>query len=139
MGTALPRNEPGEPCNVCWGLGQPFGDVTTPKFINMEFSGFDQGEFWDPDREQQLNASHLLEQTANPCTWVIVDSGVAWVLTWSGGVGQILIQQMSPFRNAFSTDHQIPCLLEYDNQIITPENVMTFGGKVEIAWSTRGL
>ncbi|GAI03414.1 unnamed protein product, partial [marine sediment metagenome] len=34
-----PEYTVGIPCPQCWGPGKPFGDVPTPKFVSITFTG----------------------------------------------------------------------------------------------------
>ncbi|GAH49023.1 unnamed protein product, partial [marine sediment metagenome] len=62
MGTPLPPNLPDTLCANCWGPGKVFGDVPTPRVVNAALTKFIPGEHWDPDHDQLLLTTHLLEQ-----------------------------------------------------------------------------
>lgn len=139
MGTPLPPNEPGEPCEVCWGPGKPFGDPATPKYISMQWIDYFPGDLWDEDLESILLLPQLMIQTAFPCTWAVIVEGIAFALGYETGNTALVIQRVSPFEQAFRHLGGVECLLTYPNEITTPAGVIAYGGKVVLTWTTKGL
>ena len=139
MGTPLPPNVPGADCSVCWGSGKPFGPGTTPKFITLEFTGFQQGSLWQDSFEQLLLGSHQLQQTGGACSWVIVETGFSWVLLYGSPFPVIRIRQITSGVVAFFNNTDPDCQLVYKNDIAGPTPFIAFGGQVHVSWNLEGL
>lgn len=70
MGYKVPDYPPGEPCSLCWGSGQPFGAVPTPRFLDAAVSDAENAGGLSQHYVDWLNGTHTLEQDENyPCQW----------------------------------------------------------------------
>lgn len=139
MGTPLPPNEPGQPCALCFGAGQPFGAGDTPKFITLSLEALVPGQFWIPEDEQLLLTPHLLSQTGIACSWSLEDRAYQWFVLWRAVGNLILVRQIATFQSVFSSFDDDPCLLEYSNDNDESFGNVAFGGKSLITWNPEGL
>jgi len=67
---------PGTDCTRCWGVGKPFGDFPTPKFIKVTFTGVQQCP--GPPFGSLPNGEHILTQIPGTCTWTDGSSSVGY-------------------------------------------------------------
>lgn len=139
MGTPLPPNEPGQPCALCFGIGQPFGDAVTPKFISLNLFDIQPGQFWRDADESLLLGPPFLIQTMIPCEWFGSDGTFQWFVLWRAVGNLIFVKDLVSGADVFSTFGDSPCLLEYGNDITTPTNKYGFDGNAKITWSVEGL
>ena len=67
---------PGMICVGCWGIGQTFGDVPTPLYVRITFTGLTGGC-------AAANRTFIATQSGvNPCLWEFdaIDFGGSWTL-----------------------------------------------------------
>ena len=139
MGTPLPPNEPGEPCNVCWGPGQLLGPLPTPRFVIAQLFDMLPGDNFTPALEQLLITPHLLRQTINPCIWQIIDPPFTWQWVFTLTVSQCLVFSPPPVRNFFTGSSPDLCLLDVPNLATNPADQVMFRGFATLTWALEGL
>ena len=139
MGTPLSPNEPGTDLTQCFGPGTIFGDVPTPKFIEVRLFDLQPGELFNPDWEQLLLAMHLLEQTIDPAVYRIFDSVFEWTVFWGPLQTQLIVHEFIDPADAFQNNAPPICSLSRPNQLIAPAGNVAFNGHGEITWQLEGL
>lgn len=139
MGTPLPPNEPGNPCNLCWGVGKEFGNYSTPRFITMILEGILPGDDWDPDHEQLLLTPHLLDQVITPCDWDIDDGIFRWQYGFTVAGTSCYVTRKSDSRTVFLADTGVDCQIRVPNQLITGWNVIAYNGFANFSWNQGDL
>ncbi len=139
MGTPLPPNEPGFPCNVCWGPGTRFGIADTPKFITAQLFDIQQGEFWEPADEQLLLTPHLLEQLGPGCIWRLNDGTFLFQFLFAPSFTQLNVSHFPSASSAFIAFEFPACLLEVPSVLLTPAGNFGFAGNAVITWNPEGL
>ncbi|GAH72725.1 unnamed protein product, partial [marine sediment metagenome] len=63
-----PEYTPGAICGNCWGPGRPFGDVPTPKYASITFSGL--VGIWAPANKKFIGTQDPLAA----CIWRFEDA-----------------------------------------------------------------
>ena len=139
MGTPLLPNEPGEKCDRCWGVDQPFDGADTPKFIWLTFTGFTPGEFWVPDHEIVLLNPQLLVQTDRACKYELHNSGVDFVVYFYAAETWCEISHTHNIQLYFEDWHPPKCSLELQNMQTGWAGTAAYGGEVKLSWSMEGL
>lgn len=96
MGETPNPYEPGDDCNICWGVGKKWGDYPTPKHVNITFAGL---VGICADANQTFVAT---QDPVNPCLFNFNDG--TWGGFWNapGGVHAISLVHLAPFWNCFS-------------------------------------
>jgi len=90
---------PGNPCNRCWGPGKAFGDVPTPKYVSIIFSGLTG--IWAPANHKWIGQQDPL----NACLWDFEDATfLGTYYFYDGGTGVYLgfKPDLFPFLDIFS-------------------------------------
>lgn len=139
MGTALPPNEDGNLCDICWGLGKAFGETPTPKVIQLRLTSLLPGDYWEPEYEQILLATHYLEQTIYPCLWEIRDAVFLWSVHFRDIGTAIDVDRRSDSRPAFKTFFGPVCGLDHESNLVGPALNVAWNGFANITWDTEGL
>ncbi len=137
MGTALPPNEPGTNCALCFGTPASLG-LVTPKFITVNFAGVLPGASF-LDTHVIPSGNYRLQQVAN-CLWRLTIPGVANV---EAGFGlartRIAFDQGGSGSPTWLGILGAPCA----TVISGPEAKSPFGvvwnGTLTISWSQEGL
>ncbi len=139
MGTPLPPNEPGDTCSVCWGPDKPFGDGVTPHVLTVNFKMLQQGQFWDPTKEQTLLAPHLLIQGPSACSWSLQSADWLVSVTFSPTEVDVSLRILPSGSFAFRQRLALPCLYRYFNSFTAPAGLVAFGGLADLSWDLEGL
>lgn len=139
MGTPSPKNEPGNLCEWCWGLGKMFGDTPTPRFISVALTKMLPGEFWNPEHEQLLLTTHDLEQTGFSCVWEISDGLYRWGLNYTQVNTFFEVHRISDNKEVFVDDYPDPCLTDIPSALSVPDDHVAFGGFANFYWNVEDL
>jgi len=139
MGTPLPPNEPGNPCTNCFGFGKAFGELVTPKVIQLRLTSLLPGEFYDQDFEQFLLTTHYLEQYTSPCHYRIESNDFRFDLLWYTIQTVVQILHLPTYRQVFDNTSALGCSTDIENLLVNPTGVITYGGFANITWDREGL
>lgn len=139
MGTPLPPNQPANHCIVCWGVAKPFGLPPTPRVVKVKLSGLLPGQYADEADLDNLNCTHLLEQTHVPCLYNILDRIMSWNVNWNPANTTIGIFNFATVHAAFTSSIDEKCLLDMPNQLDGPDGNIAYAGTATITWDMEGL
>ncbi|GAI03417.1 unnamed protein product [marine sediment metagenome] len=96
-----PEYTVGIPCPQCWGPGKPFGDVPTPKFVSITFTGL--VGIWAPANHKWIGQQDPLM----PCLWDFEDAtfvGTYYFVPGITGVYLAFKPGLFPFIDFFGGD-----------------------------------
>ncbi len=139
MGTPLPPNEPGNGNSICFGIGKPFGDTVTPKYIQLTLSNLLQGQFWSSSFEQNLLTPHTLIQGGPPGLYLLDDGVFTWQFNWPAATTQVQVANIALAKLAFSFFGSPSCQTELADDALGPIDRVAWGGFLSVTWSLEGL
>lgn len=134
MGTPLPPNPPGNICANCWGPGEVFGNVATPKYVTVTLSGLKAGEFWVPADETLLLTPHVLIQSMFPCTFEVRDETFQWHLVWDPARTSASVIRIVDNESAFQQGNGDVCVQSLGNFSDEFDGVISFDGSMDIVF-----
>ena len=137
MGTALPPNQPGTNCSLCFGVDRLLG-LVTPKFIIVNFSGVQPGVGFE-DGNIIPHGDFRLEQRSD-CLWSLVVSGEFGVTAgFAPTRTRVSFGQTGATAVQWLGDLGATCQTFMANPITTPVGAILRGGQIRITWSNDGL
>lgn len=132
MGTPLPPNEAGDPCDFCWGPGQPFGDIETPRYIGFQLFNLQPGAFDIPADQPLLLTRQLLVQTGMPCTWFLRVGPYNFEFRYLLNQAAAFVRNFDTAKSVFETSGQTSCRLSYFDNTGLFSFRQSFGGDLKI-------
>lgn len=135
MGTPLPRNPPGEPGDVCWGLGKPFGDGPTPAIIEVHFVNWREDVNFDESFRDFLTTPHSLYQDSNPNQYIATNDVWSWFLAFQELQTNLFLVLLDGFETQFDGVGAAVCETQFPNLIDFPGSHIVWGGFASISWS----
>ncbi len=120
--------EAGDDCNICWGVGKPFGDIPTPKEVTATFEGvISCNAGWVPD------GPYTLEQLdAAPCRWEYeVTDEIKIVYSFFGDkLAQLFVRHYAPINKNYFSDTGVNCETVFANSFAIGDcpAVLAYGG-----------
>lgn len=108
--------EAGDLCDVCWGIGQFFGNTDTPKYVRADFSGITACGGFEPAG----NGSYIITQDPlNHCLWTWGNPAIRAIglQIWAAGNTSIgMYKVIAGFGYSwFHGSHPGICQFEYAN------------------------
>jgi hypothetical protein len=137
VGTKLGLNECGLACSVCWGADKAFGELCTPKYVKLVFSGIHVGSAWYAAGYPDPNQTYLCVCEGSACYWEHTDFPISafWSLSAGGSMAYLSIQTIPLFQKQV-TDI---CIRDFENMWHNPGSPNELGGKCSVFWDTEGL
>ena len=134
MGTHVPINKEGLPCPICWGSDKPFGELPTPKYIIVRFSGLLPGELYAPDTPFPPLEVWVKQDPDFPCTFTGSVNNYGVVLRFEQTQTFLSYLHNDPNYGIFFKFQAGKCQKEFQNGINDPENNYFYGGIATISW-----
>lgn len=138
MGEEAAPNEPGNLCNVCWGVGGPWFGSDTPKFVNVSITGVVLSAApacaFLPSDCDPINIA-CEQEVGSPCIWKGQRNSekpglpfmVAFILT---GVSSVLECRVAGLWLVFVHNIGSTCQVSFTNQNTPPACYTGGGGSV---------
>lgn len=134
MGTPLPENLIDNDCANCWGPGKTFGDFDTPRVINVALTKLLPGEHWNPDHEQLLLTTHLLEQQIGNCLWAIDDGIFFWRYQFGLFFTIATVRRNADNKPVFVDNFPPTCNTDIESSLLQPLGNVAYGGFLNAYW-----
>lgn len=107
----------GDPAGICWGAGEPFGDLETPESVFVVFSGILRGPNWLAGDAEPPNGTFEVPQ--DPGTAEIFRLGGAFSISLSFGLVQTSLSgRINPAPDLFfEADVVDQCVIKFINEV----------------------